>query len=161
MDNIVCSVCDWVSLCVFAGINAGIEIDAFAPRLSFFWGVGMNFYMVSTPTEHRHANVTRELSMESNLGHRCSTRSNRLVTSGPTTRNHASNIHRRMWRTLALHTEVMECSSCHHLFVICWVLILLPTRITASIAALILSPTLFLHSWEWNGLTNLAPMIEW
>jgi len=27
------------------GINAGIEIDAFAPRLSFFWGVGMNFYM--------------------------------------------------------------------------------------------------------------------
>jgi methylmalonyl-CoA mutase len=28
-----------------AGINAGIAIDDFAPRLSFFWGIGMNFYM--------------------------------------------------------------------------------------------------------------------
>ena len=25
-----------------------MDIDAFAPRLSFFWGIGMNFYMVST-----------------------------------------------------------------------------------------------------------------
>ncbi len=30
---------------VRAGIDAGIDIDAFAPRLSFFWGVGMNFFM--------------------------------------------------------------------------------------------------------------------
>ena len=30
------------------GIAAGIDIDAFAPRLSFFWGIGMNFYMVCT-----------------------------------------------------------------------------------------------------------------
>ncbi len=27
------------------GIDAGIDIDAFAPRLSFFWGVGMNHFM--------------------------------------------------------------------------------------------------------------------
>jgi len=27
------------------GLNAGIAIDDFAPRLSFFWGVGMNFFM--------------------------------------------------------------------------------------------------------------------
>jgi len=27
------------------GIKAGMDIDQFAPRLSFFWGVGMNFYM--------------------------------------------------------------------------------------------------------------------
>ena len=26
-------------------IAAGLDIDQFAPRLSFFWGVGMNFYM--------------------------------------------------------------------------------------------------------------------
>ena len=26
-------------------IAAGLDIDAFAPRLSFFWGIGMNFYM--------------------------------------------------------------------------------------------------------------------
>jgi methylmalonyl-CoA mutase len=27
------------------GIKAGISIDDFAPRLSFFWGIGMNFFM--------------------------------------------------------------------------------------------------------------------
>jgi len=26
-------------------ISAGLQIDDFAPRLSFFWGIGMNFYM--------------------------------------------------------------------------------------------------------------------
>ncbi|TDG13843.1 methylmalonyl-CoA mutase [Seongchinamella unica] len=26
-------------------LNAGLGIDEFAPRLSFFWGIGMNFYM--------------------------------------------------------------------------------------------------------------------
>ncbi len=30
---------------VRAGINAGLAIDQFAPRLSFFWAVGMNFFM--------------------------------------------------------------------------------------------------------------------
>ncbi len=28
-----------------AGIKAGLKIDDFAPRLSFFWGIGMNFFM--------------------------------------------------------------------------------------------------------------------
>lgn len=28
-----------------AGINAGMTIDQFAPRLSFFWGIGMNHFM--------------------------------------------------------------------------------------------------------------------
>ncbi|MDR0843035.1 MAG: methylmalonyl-CoA mutase family protein, partial [Acidobacteriota bacterium] len=27
------------------GINAGLDIDSFAPRLSFFWGIGMNHFM--------------------------------------------------------------------------------------------------------------------
>lgn len=27
------------------GLKAGLDIDKFAPRLSFFWGIGMNFYM--------------------------------------------------------------------------------------------------------------------
>ena len=30
---------------VRAGIAAGLDIDKFAPRLSFFWAIGMNFYM--------------------------------------------------------------------------------------------------------------------
>ncbi|MFC9362792.1 methylmalonyl-CoA mutase [Rhodococcus sp. NPDC057014] len=28
-----------------AGLDAGMEIDKFAPRLSFFWAIGMNFFM--------------------------------------------------------------------------------------------------------------------
>jgi len=30
---------------VRAGIEAGQDVDIFAPRLSFFWGIGMNFFM--------------------------------------------------------------------------------------------------------------------
>ena len=30
---------------VRAGLRAGLDIDRFAPRISFFWGVGMNFFM--------------------------------------------------------------------------------------------------------------------
>ncbi|MBK1870059.1 methylmalonyl-CoA mutase [Taklimakanibacter albus] len=30
---------------VRAGIAAGLDIDRFAPRLSFFWAIGMNFFM--------------------------------------------------------------------------------------------------------------------
>ena len=28
-----------------AGIAAGLDVDAFAPRISFFWGIGMNHFM--------------------------------------------------------------------------------------------------------------------
>src|SRR6195952_5124710 len=30
---------------VKAGTEAGLDVDAFAPRLSFFWAIGMNFFM--------------------------------------------------------------------------------------------------------------------
>ncbi|MDQ0213802.1 methylmalonyl-CoA mutase [Oikeobacillus pervagus] len=30
---------------VKTGLKAGIDIDSFAPRLSFFWAIGMNYYM--------------------------------------------------------------------------------------------------------------------
>jgi methylmalonyl-CoA mutase len=30
------------------GLDAGLEIDTFAPRLSFFWGIGMNHFMEVT-----------------------------------------------------------------------------------------------------------------
>lgn len=30
---------------VRTGLKAGIDIDSFAPRLSFFWGIGKNYYM--------------------------------------------------------------------------------------------------------------------
>ncbi|WP_431780597.1 methylmalonyl-CoA mutase [Streptomyces chumphonensis] len=28
-----------------SGLGAGLDVDAFAPRLSFFWAIGMNFFM--------------------------------------------------------------------------------------------------------------------
>mgnify|MGYP000968220916 FL=1 len=30
---------------VRAGIKAGLDVDAFAPRISFFWGIGKNYFM--------------------------------------------------------------------------------------------------------------------
>ncbi|MFP5111486.1 methylmalonyl-CoA mutase [Bacillaceae bacterium C204] len=30
---------------VRTGLKAGLDIDSFAPRLSFFWGIGMNYFM--------------------------------------------------------------------------------------------------------------------
>jgi methylmalonyl-CoA mutase len=30
---------------VRAGVDTGLDVDAFAPRLSFFWAIGMNFFM--------------------------------------------------------------------------------------------------------------------
>ncbi|HYH71270.1 MAG TPA: methylmalonyl-CoA mutase [Methyloceanibacter sp.] len=30
---------------VRAGVKTGLDVDTFAPRLSFFWAIGMNFYM--------------------------------------------------------------------------------------------------------------------
>src|SRR6186997_76742 len=33
---------------VRAGVKAGLDIDRFAPRLSFFWAIGMNFFMEVT-----------------------------------------------------------------------------------------------------------------
>ncbi len=30
---------------VRAGLDAGLHVDSFAPRLSFFWAIGMNFFM--------------------------------------------------------------------------------------------------------------------
>src|SRR5213078_883162 len=30
---------------VRAGVAAGLDVDAFAPRLSFFWAIGTNFFM--------------------------------------------------------------------------------------------------------------------
>ncbi|KAK6742986.1 hypothetical protein RB195_010326 [Necator americanus] len=38
------TIADGIQYCE-TGIAAGLTIDAFAPRLSFFWGIGMNFYM--------------------------------------------------------------------------------------------------------------------
>ncbi|KNX37443.1 methylmalonyl-CoA mutase [Luteipulveratus halotolerans] len=47
-----------------AGKEAGLDIDAFAPRLSFFWAIGMNFFMEVAKLRAGRAlwaRVTREL----------------------------------------------------------------------------------------------------
>ena len=38
------TIADGIEYCR-TGIQAGLAIDQFAPRLSFFWAIGMNFYM--------------------------------------------------------------------------------------------------------------------
>ena len=38
------TICDGLEY-IRAGLKAGLNIDDFAPRLSFFWGIGKNFYM--------------------------------------------------------------------------------------------------------------------
>uniref|UniRef100_F1KWB3 methylmalonyl-CoA mutase n=2 Tax=Ascaris TaxID=6251 RepID=F1KWB3_ASCSU len=38
------TIADGVQYCQ-TGLDAGLKIDQFAPRLSFFWGISMNFYM--------------------------------------------------------------------------------------------------------------------
>ncbi len=38
------TLCDGIEY-LRAGINAGIPVDKFAPRLSFFWGIGVNHFM--------------------------------------------------------------------------------------------------------------------
>uniref|UniRef100_A0A1I7WAH9 METMALONYL_COA_MUTASE domain-containing protein n=1 Tax=Heterorhabditis bacteriophora TaxID=37862 RepID=A0A1I7WAH9_HETBA len=40
------TIADGIQYCE-TGLSAGLTIDQFAPRLSFFWGISMNFYMVS------------------------------------------------------------------------------------------------------------------
>lgn len=44
VQELAFTIADGLEYCRI-GINAGINIDKFAPRLSFFWGIGMNFYM--------------------------------------------------------------------------------------------------------------------
>ncbi|CAH8866549.1 unnamed protein product [Trichobilharzia szidati] len=39
------TIADGIDYCRLGVNHAGLNIDAFAPRLSFFWGIGMNFYM--------------------------------------------------------------------------------------------------------------------
>ncbi len=39
------TIADGIEYCRL-GVDAGLDIDKFAPRLSFFWSLGMNFYMV-------------------------------------------------------------------------------------------------------------------
>ncbi len=38
------TICDGLEY-IRTGLQAGLNIDDFAPRLSFFWGIGKNFYM--------------------------------------------------------------------------------------------------------------------
>ena len=40
-----------------AGVEAGLPVDQFAPRLSFFWNAGMNYFMEVAKTTGRSAPV--------------------------------------------------------------------------------------------------------
>ncbi|MFN3403684.1 MAG: methylmalonyl-CoA mutase [Cytophagaceae bacterium] len=54
---------------VRTGIQAGIDIDNFAPRLSFFWGIGMNFFTEIAKLRAGRvlwANLIRQFNPENN-----------------------------------------------------------------------------------------------
>lgn len=54
---------------VRAGLKAGLDIDDFAPRLSFFWGIGMNIFMeIAKMRAARYlwANIIRGFNPKSN-----------------------------------------------------------------------------------------------
>jgi methylmalonyl-CoA mutase len=42
--ELACTLADGMEY-LRAGVAAGLDVDAFAPRISFFWGVGMNHFM--------------------------------------------------------------------------------------------------------------------
>src|SRR5580700_2386595 len=46
---------------VRAGLAAGLDIDRFAPRLSFFWAIGMNFFMEAATQGHTQSLHTNAL----------------------------------------------------------------------------------------------------
>ena len=45
-----------------AGVNAGMDIDTFAPRLSFFWGISMNYFM-EMPQKKERRGANESMSM--------------------------------------------------------------------------------------------------
>ena len=45
-----------------AGVNAGMDVDTFAPRLSFFWAIGMNHFMELRLVAHRAGPVQQRRS---------------------------------------------------------------------------------------------------
>lgn len=42
-QEIAYTICDGIEY-IRAGLNAGLSIDRFVPRFSFFWGIGMNYF---------------------------------------------------------------------------------------------------------------------
>jgi len=64
------------------GIKSGMTVDEFAPRLSFFWGIGMNFYMVSKYYEMFLPRKVYKLTKKYIYIHRKSQKCGQLVVYG-------------------------------------------------------------------------------
>jgi methylmalonyl-CoA mutase N-terminal domain/subunit len=45
----------WLDVTLGLWVCAGLDVDKFAPRLSFFFGIGMNFYMEVRDRSNPHA----------------------------------------------------------------------------------------------------------
>lgn len=62
------------------GIQSGLTIDAFAPRLSFFFGIGMNFYMVFYRTDECALRTWFEMCFLSSGNRKVESRSSPVVS---------------------------------------------------------------------------------
>jgi methylmalonyl-CoA mutase cobalamin-binding domain/chain len=79
---------------VRTGLAAGMSVDEFAPRLSFFFGIGMNFYMVGCHHARRvcvlgcHSGI-RRLTIDALHTHtRAHAHTHTLTHAHPPTRTH-------------------------------------------------------------------------
>ncbi len=101
-----------------AGIKAGIKIDDFAPRLSFFWGIGMNFFMEIAKMRAgrllwakivKQFNPTKEKSMA--LRTHCQTSGWSLTEQDPynnVTRTYIEAMAAVLGHTQSLHTNSLD-----------------------------------------------------
>jgi methylmalonyl-CoA mutase N-terminal domain/subunit len=79
-----------------AGMAAGLDIDEFAPRLSFFWGIGMNHFTEIAKLRAGRvlwAKMVKQFNRQSETNHSCC-----APTARPRAGASRSKIRSTMWR---------------------------------------------------------------
>ncbi|MBA2612666.1 MAG: methylmalonyl-CoA mutase [Bacteroidetes bacterium] len=100
------------------GINAGLDIDSFAPRLSFFWAIGMNHYMEIAKMRAARmlwAKIVKQFSPKNSkslaLRTHCQTSGWSLTEQDPynnVTRTCVEALAAAMGHTQSLHTNALD-----------------------------------------------------
>ena len=100
------------------GIKAGLDIDAFAPRLSFFWAIGMNHFMEIAKMRAARmlwAKIVKQFNPKSNksmaLRTHCQTSGWSLTEQDPfnnITRTCVEALAATMGHTQSLHTNALD-----------------------------------------------------
>ncbi|MBA3683140.1 MAG: methylmalonyl-CoA mutase, partial [Bacteroidetes bacterium] len=100
------------------GINSGLDIDSFAPRLSFFWAIGMNHYMEIAKMRAARmlwAKIVKQFNPKNNkslaLRTHCQTSGWSLTEQDPynnVTRTAVEALAAAMGHTQSLHTNALD-----------------------------------------------------